>query len=191
MDFLIPFLIIGGIPVAIFIYLAFIKKDKEDQVVATEQIAVKVEPPAPDATTTEETTDTTPEEHQPIDVIVSVRLVKKVRGKILSTIATLMTIGIWAMIQFGMMGETPSLANAIRSGFITNPVNLIGIAALVSGIGWWFDDSACMLLSGIALVGAVIFDITAWFVLIPAVLFGYASKRLVPQYFIDTISEEI
>ncbi len=191
MDFFIPLLIIGGIPVAIFVYLAFIKKDKEDQVVATEEIAVKVEASAKETAHADATINQTSEERKPIEVVVSVKLVKKVRGRFISAIATLMTIGIWAMIQLGMMGETLSFADAIRSGFITNPVNLIGIAALVSGIGWWFDDPACMLLSGISLVAAVIFDMSAWFVLIPAVLFGYASERLVPKYYIDTITDNV
>ena len=172
---------------------------RENKIIKQAEAAKAGEPPRPVATiepqeeqATEPTTEVKPvPERKPVEVITSVKLVKKVRGKVLSAIATLMTIAIWAMIQFGMIGEELSLAEAIRSGFITNPVNLIGIAALVSGIGWWFDSPACMLLSGIALVASVIFDITAWFVLIPAIMFGFAAERLVPEYSIQTTTKKI
>ena len=84
MNFLLPFLLLGGVPVAIFVYLAFIKKDKA-QVVATEEIAVTVPAPA-------QADAKSDDEPKPVEVVVAVRLVKEVRGKILSTIATVMTI---------------------------------------------------------------------------------------------------
>ena len=189
------------VPIAAFsIYVYRENKIIKQPEAANPTKAAKVgEPPRPVATVEpqeEQATETVPEvkpipDRKPVEIFTSVKLVKKVRGKVLSTIATLMTIALWALIHFGMIGEELSLAEAIRSGFITNPVNLIGIAALVSGIGWWFDSPACMLMSGIALVAAVIFDITAWFVLIPAVMFGFAAERLVPEYSIQTTKKKI
>lgn len=189
MESVILFLVLGGVPIAFFVYLAFIKKETQETV-ATEEITIPIEEESPEAEETAEDKESQTTNH-PIEVVVSVRLLKQVKGKILSAIASIMTIIIWALCYVGSLVQDTSVINAIYFGFITNPINLIGIAALVSSIGWWFRSSSCMLLSGIALVAAVFFDWTTCFVLVPAVMFFFSSIGLSPKYSIETTTQQL
>ena len=189
MESVILFLVLGAIPVAFFVYLAFLKKDTQETI-ATEEITIPIEEKSPEAEEDpkgKENQNT----RQPVEVVVSVRLLKKVKGRFLSAIASIITIIIWALCYVGSLVQDASIASVIHSGFVTNPINMIGIAALVSSIGWWFKSSSCMILSGIALVAAVLFDWTTVFVLVPAVMFFFSSIGLSPKYYIETTTQQL
>lgn len=128
---------------------------------------------------------------EPIDVVVSVKLIKTVNGKAMMTIASIMTVAAWAFFEFYLTSYDKTLGDQIYLASFFNPFNLLRIAALVSAVSWWFDDSACMLLAGIALIGAVLADFSMWFLLVPALLFFFASERLAPKYSIETTTKQV
>lgn len=186
------------VPVTIFAIYVHIQNKKEPNT-PTEDIPMRITAPAsvPASAVTTPAEDA-PTDHsaqtvvrEPINVVVSVKLVKTVRGKVLMTIASIMTVVAWAFFEFNLMSYDKTLGDQIYLASFFNPFNLLRIAALVSAVSWWFNDSACMLLAGIALIGAVLADFSMWFLLVPAVLFFFASERLVPKYSIKTTTKKV
>lgn len=186
------------VPVTIFGIYVHIQNKKEPDTPVEDipmRITVPASVPASAVTTPDEDAPAdAPAEivvREPIDVVVSVELVKTVKGKALMTIASIMTVLVWAFFEFNLMSYDKTLGDQIYLASFFNPFNLLRIAALVSAVSWWFDDSACVLLAGIALIGAVLADLSMWFLLVPAVLFFFASERLAPKYSIKTTTKQV
>lgn len=186
------------VPVTIFGIYVHIQNKKEPNAPSEDipmRITVPASVPASAVTTPDEDapadSSTQAVVREPIDVVVSVKLIKTVKGKALMTIASIMTVAAWAFFEFYLTSYDKTLGDQIYLASFFNPFNLLRIAALVSAVSWWFDDSACMLLAGIALIGAVLADFSMWFLLVPAMLFFFASERLAPKYSIETTTKQV
>jgi hypothetical protein len=176
------------VPVVLFSILVYGEKKsaKHYEAAKNAQPAPAEEPPTDQAEPAAEVVV-----HTPDNVVVSVKLVKTVKGKVLMTIATILTIAVWAFFEFYLMSYDKTLGDQIYLTAFFNPFNLTRIAAFVSAFGWFAKDSTCMLLSGVALVGAFLTDLSLFFLLIPAVLFFFAGARLVPEYSIKTTTKQV
>lgn len=120
-----------------------------------------------------------------VNHVVPVRLVKKSKGGVFSFFGAAMTTVLWALLALTDMAQETTFVSAVQSGFITNPLNLIAIAALLSVFGWMFHDATCNLLAATALVGVVLVDLTGVFVLVPAIFLVIAYARMKPAYTLE------
>lgn len=121
--------------------------------------------------------------------IVSVRLYIKSKGGVLSFIGAAMTVSLWLILTLGSTLQEETLVTAVRSGYITNPYNLIAISALLSVFGWIFHDATCNLLAAVALIGTFLVDYTATIVFVPAILLMIAYVRMKPRFILYTETE--
>lgn len=121
--------------------------------------------------------------------LVCARLYIKSKGGILSFIASAMIIVTLFLLDIGDLLDKDSLVTAIRSGFITNPYNLLVIAAMLSLAGWIFHDATCNLLAAVALVGVIFVDFTGLFLIVPAILLVIAYIRMKPRFVLYTETE--
>ena len=122
--------------------------------------------------------------------IVSAELKPKKKGGIIGLFGVLLTAAWWFFLVYFASEKDPTLADAIRSGYVTNPINLTAIAALVSFFGLIFHDASCILLGAIALVGAVLVDYSVFFGLIPAILLMVSHARMKNSICLETTSME-
>ena len=152
------FILFGVIPICVIILFAFRKNGNEEE-------------------TANETTPSDENDIPEIEAVVSAKIVRKNRGGIWGLLGFIFTIICWLILVL-FVKQDPNIATAIYVHSIKNPINLIGIATLLSFFGLCFHDSSCMLLAAIALVYAFIMDWSVFFVLIPAVLLMVSNIRM-------------
>lgn len=158
------FILFGVIPICVIILFSF-RKNRNEEETSDETI------PSDEATPSDE--NDIPE----IEAVVSAKIVRKNRGGVWGLLGFIFTIICWLILVLFVKQE-PNIATAIYVHSIKNPINLIGIATLLSFFGLCFHDSSCMLLAAIALVYAFIMDWSVFFVLIPAVLLMVSNVRM-------------
>lgn len=152
------FILFGIIPICVLLVFGFGKNRQEEE-------------------KNEDSTSTDDNDAHEIEAVVYAKIVRKNRGGIWGLIGFILTFICWLILVL-FVKEEPNIATAIYVHSIKNPINLIGIAALLSFFGLCFHDASCMLIASIALVYGFIMDWHVFFVLIPAVLLMVSNVRM-------------
>lgn len=119
-----------------------------------------------------------PKQEQPTRYVTDVKLKRTNKGINIGLLAMLASLAAWGVIYFFTPSTGNDMADAIRYGSIANPVNLAGIAAILSIFGYFGNGSSCMLISAAAFTSILIYDLTAVIVVIlPIVLLCITSAR--------------
>lgn len=110
--------------------------------------------------------------------VTDVKLERIQRGNTVGAWAMVLTIIQWGVFYF-IVSETGNIiADSIRYGSIANPVNIAGIAAILSVFGYFGHDSSCMLISAAALASIFIYDMTSILItILPIILLCITSVR--------------
>lgn len=126
----------------------------------------------------------TPKTYQQVMVVENVELIYTRRG-IVPGIAGVAVAALLLLINDITADSATELANKLLSGMITSPVTLTYIAVLLGVFGLCFSDSSCMLLGGVALVGAFLVETSAFYGLVPAALMIVSHIQMKDQYMLQ------
>lgn len=140
-----------------------------------------------------------PQEPKPIAIkekiyhfITDAELKETGKGNIIGAFATVLTIIVWVLFYKFTPSSGNSLADSILYGSIIYPVNLAGIAAILSIFGYFGHDSSCMLISAAALASIFIYDQSSIIIsILPIILLCITSSHFRHRFVLDVSDVEI
>lgn len=140
-----------------------------------------------------------PQEPKPIVIkeksyhfITDAELKETGKGNIIGAFATVLTIIVWVLFYKFTPSSGNSLADSILYGSIIYPVNLAGIAAILSIFGYFGHDSSCMLISAAALASIFIYDQYSIIIsILPIILLCITSSHFRHRFVLDVSDVEI
>lgn len=122
----------------------------------------------------------------------SVKLKRTSKGSNIGLCAMLATIAAWGVIYYFTEPTGNVMADSILHGSILRPLNLAGIAAILSIFGYIGSDSSCMLISAAALTGIALYNTNAIIlVVLPVVLLCITSVRFRDSLTLDVKTVKI
>jgi hypothetical protein len=163
---------------------------KQAEAAKSAEVAKADEPSHPVATIEpqeEQTAETVPEvkaDPKPAPIVrpvLDVELKQEKKGHVLGFVGFIITLVVWFLWTISQQ-ESTTIVAALQLVSIRNPYNIMTIATVLSFFGWAFRDASVTLLSAIALVLVFLFDYTAFFVIIPAIIAMVASVQMRPHY---------